>query len=155
MRCCGSSSPTLVKLLAYKFLDRTRTEGKPEAKTTPKTQAKIDTKPEAADDPMSDAKAQPVPDAEAETKPDATAQPAHEAKAETKPDAKAQPAPEANPDTKAEVDGEAKAGIQSEVTLQLVERVHALYEELGREVVQAVQESGKAPAVLLEDEAPK
>lgn len=94
--------------------------------------------------PEADATAQPAADAKAETKPDATAQPASDAKAETKSDATARLVPEANPDRTAEVDGEAEAGTQAEVTSQLVKRVHALYEVLGREEVQAVQDLERA-----------
>jgi H+-transporting ATPase len=39
---------------------------------------------------------------------------------------------------------EAKGKVPTEVTPQLVKRVHALYEELGREEVQAVQEWEKS-----------
>ena len=66
--------------------------------------------------------------AKAKTKPDGKAKPKHERKAE--PEAKAEPQPEAK--------------TPSDVTPQLVKRVHELYEELGREDVRAVQDWEKA-----------
>ena len=55
-----------------------------------------------------------------------------EAKAEPKPEAKAEPKPEA------------KAKTPSDLTPQLVKRVHELYEELGRKDLQAVEDLEKA-----------
>jgi hypothetical protein len=55
-----------------------------------------------------------------------------EAKAEPKPDAAAAPATEAKPES------------PSDLTPKLMERVHALYEELGRQDVLAVQELERA-----------
>jgi H+-transporting ATPase len=74
----------------------------------------------------------------AESKPDAkAAEPKPDAKAtEAKPDAKAT---EAKPDAKPEV----KAKTPSDLTPQLVKRVHELYDELGREEVRAVEELEK------------
>ena len=85
-----------VKLLAYKILDRTKTEGKPEAK--------------------------------AGAKPDATAQPA--------PEAKAKPSPGPKPQT------------PTDLTPQLVQRVHELYEALGREEVRVVEDLEKTQREL-------
>ena len=67
-------------------------------------------------------------------KPDAKAEPAPEAKAEVKPEVKAEPKPEAK-------------STPRDLTPKLVERVHALYEELGRQDVIAVQELEKAKRV--------
>jgi H+-transporting ATPase len=64
-------------------------------------------------EPKPDAKAEPEPEAKAEAKP----------KAEPKPEAEAEPKPDATP--------------------ALVERVHELYEELGREAVRTVQDWDK------------
>ena len=77
------------------------------------------TKPEAkADTPKTDTKAdQPKPEAKAEPKPGAKAD-------EPKPEAKDKPQPDVSP--------------------QLVKRVHELYEQLGREDVQTVQDWEKA-----------
>jgi H+-transporting ATPase len=146
---------------------------KPETKAEPKSEAKADApKPEAkADEPKPDAKADaPKPETKAEPKSDAKAdEPKPDAKAdepkpedkadEPKPDAKADaPKPEAKadepkPDAKAEPKSGAKADepkpeakdkTQSDVSPQLVKRVHELYEELGREDVQTVQDWEKA-----------
>jgi H+-transporting ATPase len=79
-------------------------------------------KPEAkADAPILEAKAKPKPECKAELKPAAKVD-------EHKPEAVAEPKPEA------------KEKPQSDVSPQLVKRVHEFYEELGRKVVQAVQE---------------
>jgi hypothetical protein len=107
-----------VKLLAYRVFDPAKAEPEPDAKAEPKPDAKAEPKP--------DAKAESNPDAEAESKPDAKAEPTPDAKAESKPDAKA----ESKPDAKS----------PSDLTPQLVKRVHKLYEELGSEDVRAVQE---------------
>ncbi len=59
--------------------------------------------------------------------------------AEPKPDAKAESKPEASAEPKPEANAEAKP----DATPALVERVHELYEELGREDVRAVQDWDK------------
>jgi H+-transporting ATPase len=115
-------------------------EPKPDAKADqPKPEVKADapTTDAKTDEPKTDAKAdEPKPDANAdEPKPDGKADaPKPDAKAdEPKPDAKAdQPKPEAKDKT------------QPDVSPQLVKRVHELYEELGREEVQTVQDWEKA-----------
>jgi len=108
----------------------------PEVKAEPKPDAKAETKPEAIAEPKPETKAQPAPDAKGEPMPEVKAEPKPEAKAETKPEAKAEPKPEA----KAEPKPEAKAKTPSDLTPQLVKRVHELYEDLGREDVRAVQD---------------
>src|ERR1039457_4019323 len=70
---------------------------------------------------------------DAEPNPEATA-------AELKPEAKVEPTPEA------------KAKTPSELTPQIIQRVHELYEELGREEVRAVQEWEKAEREIRKDE---
>jgi H+-transporting ATPase len=73
-----------------------------------------------------------------------------DAKAEPKPGAKAEPEPDTKADTPApdakadEPKPEAKDKTPSDVSPQLVKRVHQLYEQLGREDVQAVQDLEKA-----------
>jgi H+-transporting ATPase len=66
------------------------------------------------------------------------------AKVETKPGAKSAPAPDAKSDAKPEAGAasgtEVKPETPSNLTPKLVERVHAMYEELGRQDVLAVQE---------------
>jgi H+-transporting ATPase len=146
-----------VKLLAYKIFDPVKAGPKPDVKAEATPAAKADApEPDAkADETKPDAKAdQPKPDAKAdEPKPEAKADaPKPEAKAdEPKPDAKAdtratdakadQPKLETNAD---EPKPEANDKAQSDVSPQLVNRVHELYEELGREDVQTVQAWEKA-----------
>jgi H+-transporting ATPase len=127
-------------------------EPKPEAKVEPKSDDQAEPKPEAkANAPKPEAKAvEPKPETKAEAKPDANAETKPEAKADqAKPEAKAdQPKPEAKaepePEAKAEPKPEAKDKPQPDVTPQLVKRVHELYEQLGREEVQSVQDWEKA-----------
>jgi H+-transporting ATPase len=76
--------------------------------------------------------------AKAKPKADAAAEPKADAAAEPKADAPAEPAPDAKADAPAEP--------APTVTPRLVERVHDLYEELGREDVRAVQDWEKAQA---------
>jgi Cu2+-exporting ATPase len=64
-----------------------------------------------------------------------------EAKTEPQPEAKAEPQPEA------------KAETPSDLTPQIVKRVHELYEELGREAVKAVQDWEETEQETRKDEA--
>ena len=107
----------------------TKTEPKPEAKAGPKPEPKVEAQ---ADQPKPDAKAEPKPEAKAEPKAETKAQPKPQAQAENKPEFKDEPKPEADDKT------------PSDLTPQLVNRVHELYEELGREEVRAVQDWEKA-----------
>jgi H+-transporting ATPase len=131
---------------------------KPEAKADePKPEAKADApKPEAkADVPTPEAKAdEPKPETKAEPKPEAKAdEPKPEAKAdEPKPETKAEPKPEAKAD---EQKPEAKDKPQPDVSPQLVKRVHEVYEQLGREDVQTVQNFEKAEPELKNNESKK
>ena len=150
----------------------TNAKAKPHAKADPKTDAKA--VPDAKADPKADAKAAPEaktdPKADVKAAPEAKAdpndQPAPVAKTadasqpeakgqsknaantniEPKPDAKAKPQPEADaalkPETKTEP--EAKTETSDNLTPQLVKRVHQLYEELGRDEVQAVNDMEQA-----------
>ena len=122
-------------------------EAKPEAKAEPKPEDKAEQpKPEAkADDAKPEAKADVAkPEDKAEdAKPEAKADDAKpEAKADdAKPEDKAEPKPEDKAD---DAKPEDKDKEQSDITPQLVKRVHELYEELGREDVQTVQDWEKA-----------
>jgi H+-transporting ATPase len=149
-----------------------KAETKPDAKAAPAPEAKAETKPdakaaqapEAKAEAKPDAKAAPAPEAKAETKPDAKAAPAPEAKAEAKPapapeakeeakpDAKPAPAPEAKAEAKPAPQAESKT--PSDLTPKLVERVHALYEELGRQDVLAVQELEAAQKTAKKETVP-
>jgi H+-transporting ATPase len=118
-----------------------------EAEAAAKPEAKVQPKPGArADEPSPAPKAeQPKPDAKGEAKPDA--------KAEPKPDTKADaPAPEAKADKQKP---ETKDKAQPDATPQLVKRVHELYEQLGREDVQTVQNFEKAEQELKNNETKK
>ena len=82
--------------------------------------------------PPSAVKSEPKADAKADDKPTESAQSKPDAKAETEPKTKTEPKPEV------------KAKTPADLTLQLVKRVHALYEELGRKDLQAVEDLEKA-----------
>jgi len=108
-----------------------------EAKAAPTPEAKVEPKPEAkADAPAPEEKAAPTPEAKAD-------EPKPETKAEPKPEDKVEPKPES------------KDKPQPDVTPHLVKRVHELYEELGREDVQTVQDWEKADRKLEEHETHK
>jgi H+-transporting ATPase len=152
-------------------------EPKPEVKDDPKTQSKpesepkADAKPDAKDDTKTSAKPDAKPEVKTETKaepkPEANAEAETETKTKPKPEVKAvEPNPEAKtsepkPDVKAEPKSVAKAEPQPEAKSKtpsdlmpgLVKRVHKLYEELGREDVQAVQDWEKAERETRKDEA--
>jgi H+-transporting ATPase len=115
--------------------DETKTEPKPEPKTN-------ESKPDAkAAESKPDAKAKA-----AESKPDAKA-------TEPKPDAKAT---EPKPDAKAaDSKPDAEAKTSSDLTPQLVKRVHELYEQLGREEVRAVEDLEKTEREVQEHAAHK
>jgi H+-transporting ATPase len=125
-------------LLAYRIFDP--------VKPVPAHQATAETKPEVKDGPKPETKAESAPDVKVESKPDAKDTPKTEAKEESKPDDKVVLKPDAKPEPKPETKVETKpeAKTPSEVTPQLVKRVHELYEELGREDVKAVQDWEKA-----------
>ena len=118
-------------------------EPKPEAEIEPKPEAKVEPKSEAKTDPKTQAKTEPKPKAEAEAKPTV----------EPQPESKVEPQPEAN--AKAEPKSATKVKPPSDVSPQLVKRVHKLYEELGREDVRAVQKSEEAEQKIAEAEPKK
>ncbi|WP_216840652.1 plasma-membrane proton-efflux P-type ATPase [Dyella sp. S184] len=172
-----------VKLLAYRILDPAKVGDKPQVKASPKPgaateppvgakpepihQAKVvamlDTKvfpPDGTAEASTDAKVTPqidATDAKARILPEvrrvATAEPPSPAVQQVQPEIEVKPDSGAN--AKPESGPEAQAGKLPEVTPQLVKRVHALYEELGREDVQAVQETEKVHAAPRKDEASK
>jgi len=144
-------------------------DAKPEAKAEPKPEAKPEAKPNDKAGPKPEAKAETPPD----LKPRIAArayelyeQQGHrdgqsvqnwdkaereiqrsEAKVEPQPKTKAaQPKPEAKVEPKPEAKTESKpeAKTPSDLTPQMVKRVHELYEELGRKDVQAVEDLEKA-----------
>jgi H+-transporting ATPase len=125
---------------------------KPEPTATAKPDATAEPKPK----PKPDATAEPKPESTATAKPkaDATAGPKPEPTATAKPDATAEPKPKADatagpkPEPTATATAGPKPGPKAEtpsdLTPQLVKRVHEMYEELGREEVQAVEDMEKA-----------
>jgi hypothetical protein len=140
-----------VKLLAYrifgsskadatarvKAIDARKAGAKPDVEAEPAAlAAKAEASPEAKAVPAPDGKPRPKPDAKAELAPAATT--------EAKPDAKSDAKSEAKVEIKAELKPEAETKTSPDLTAKLVERVHALYEELGRQDVLAVQELEKA-----------
>jgi H+-transporting ATPase len=130
-----------------------KAEPKPETKDEPKPEAKTESKPETKDEPKPDAKAEPKPEGKDEPKPEAKTEPKPDGKDEPKPEAKDGPKPEAKGEPKPEPKPEPEA--PSEVTPQLVKRVHELYEELGREDVRAVQDWEKKERETRKDESDK
>jgi len=130
-----------VKLLAYRILDPLKASPSPGTKGMPHAQPDAVRKPGVEAMPKPAAKAGPKPKVEA--KPAAITAPAPDAKAASHRIAKPAPKPEA------------KAGTPSDVTPELVKRVHELYEALGREDVQAVQDWDKAEQKIREDDPRK
>lgn len=132
-----------VKLLAYRIFDPVKAGHTAGIKA--EAQPETDTKPQ--------------PDAEAASQPEAKAAPQPEAKASPQPDAYVTPQPETNaaPQREGNVTSEpgAKTETPSDPTQQLVKRVHQLYEELGREDVQAVQDWEAAERKLPKEEPQK
>jgi H+-transporting ATPase len=113
-----------VKVLAYRILDPVKANAKPKADAA----GDAEPKPDAAAGP------EPKADADADAKPKAAAKPKADSDAEPKP----------GPRPKAAAQPQSKPKTPSNLTPQLVERVHEMYEELGREEVQAVEDMEKA-----------
>ena len=156
-------------------------EAKPDTKAEPKPETRAKPEPEVKDEPKPQTKVEPEPEDKAKTPSDLTPQIAKrayelyqersrkdgpavqdwekaerevrkdEVKAESKPDAKAT---EAKPDAKA-TEPKPEAKTPSDLTPQLVKRVHELYEELGREEVRAVEDLEKTEREVREHEAHK
>jgi H+-transporting ATPase len=156
----------------------TKADAKPEIKSEPTLEAKSEAKPEAKVEAKSEAKAplelrpqialrayelyeerdhhdgtaaQDWQKAEQEIRKDgANGQPTPETHTnEPKPEVKTEPKPEA----KTEPKPEARDKPQPDATPRLVKRVYELYEELGREDVQSVQDWEKAHPELEEQES--
>ncbi len=135
----------------------TKAEEKPVAKAEPISAAKPEANPIANAEPASATKAQadtegkPRGAAKASTVPDDTGAVPSAAAADVKSHAKPEPeaATQADANSEASVDSRPAAApkIRPDLTPKLVERVHALYEELGRQDVIAVQELEKADEV--------
>jgi H+-transporting ATPase len=118
------------------------TETKPEVKSTPDTKAKTatDLTPQIA------ARAYELYEKRGRQS-DSAVRDWEQAKVEILKDeakAEAKPKVEPKPDAKAEPKPETKAKTPSDLTPQIVKRVHKLYEELGRQDLQAVEDLEKA-----------
>ena len=152
----------------------TKVEPKPEAKSESKSEVKAKPKPEAEAKTPSDLTHQIATRAyelyeqqghrdgqsvqnwetakreiqrdQAEAEPQSESKPG--AKVEAKPEAEIEPKPEPKvelqSDARVEPKTEAKSKTPSDLTPQIIERVHALYEQLGREDVRAVEDLEKA-----------
>ena len=114
--------------------DEVGAETKPEANAQTEPGARVQPEPETKAEPKSEGKEESKPD------PNPQAEPGSETKAEPKPDATT----ESKPEAKAEAKPETKAKPPSDLTPQLVKRVHDLYEELGREEVRVVEQMEEA-----------
>jgi H+-transporting ATPase len=125
-------------------------EAKPETKVEPKPEAKVEPKSE----PKPQAKIEPKSKAKEESKPEAKADPKTQAKPEPEPKAEAKPTVEPKQEAK-EVQPETKTEPPSDVSPQLVKRVHELYEQLGREDVRAVEDLERAERETRERENTK
>ena len=152
-----------------------KSDPKAQVKVEPETRLKSDAGPDdkatepKRDDKVGQPKAAPNPDAPrqedkaTEQKPDDKAgQPKPELKAEAPKEqdkaAELKPDDEVNqpkPEAKAEPKPDVKDKTQSDVTPRLVKRVHELYEELGREEVEAVQEWENAKQGLQKNDSRK
>jgi H+-transporting ATPase len=104
-----------------------------------KNQAKAN--PETQAEPKTEVKAEAKPENKVEAKPETKVEPQPETKTVSRPEAKAEPQPEVKA---VEPKTEDKAETPSDLTPQLVKRVHELYEELGRKDLQAVEDLEKA-----------
>jgi len=135
-------TPLIAKRAFEIYQDRSRRDGSA-VKDWERAEREVRTDGVKAD-PKSDATAtEPSADTKA-VEASERAQPKADAKAEVRSDAKP-----------GEAKSEAKTKTDSDLTPQLVKRVHHLYEELGREDVRAVQDWEKAEHKKLEDQAHK
>ena len=150
-----------IKLLAYRIFDpikpavkpADKDAAKPDSKTAPKPETKAESKPENKVEPKSDGENKSEAEVTKDSKPKDKEEAKPAAKAESKPEAKPESKPAVKDESKPEAKVQPKPEAQSpsDVTPQLVKRVHELYEELGREEVKAVQEWDKANQQTQED----
>ncbi len=119
-----------IREAAVKSEPEAKAAAKPEGKTEPEAKAKAEPRPEDKAEPKTQSKPEQEPKVEAEAKP--AVEPQSESKIEPQPEGKAEPKRDPNVKT------------PSDLTPQLVKRVHELYEALGHEEVRAVEELEKA-----------
>ena len=136
-----------------------KVEPTPAAKAEPKPETKPSVKSEAPPEPKPEAKTEPTAEVKAPAKPDSTAVPPSAVESEPKPDLKADAKPtdqaESKPDAKVETKSETNGKPATEVSAQLVKKVHEFYEQLGREDVRAVQEFEQAKQGVHKEESDK
>jgi H+-transporting ATPase len=130
--------------------DQAQSGMKPEATVEPKPEGKagaaaeVKEQPAGAADPEIQDKPEPAPQAKAGGAP----------AAEPKPESSSKPQPakgDSKPEASAETKSLAQSKPRSDLTPQLVKRVHQLYEELGRKDVEAVEAMEKAERDNRED----
>ena len=127
-------------------------EVKPDAKAEDKPDIKGEPKPETKEEANPAVKPEAQPEVKAEPKPGAKPEAEAGVKPEDKPEAKAQPKEAPQPETKEEAKPEVKPEPHPQVegktatnlTPQMVKKVHELYEELGRAEVKAVEDMENA-----------
>jgi H+-transporting ATPase len=134
--------------------DQAKAEPKPEVNAETKPENTVEAKPETTVEPKPEAKVEPKSNATEESTPDAKADHKTHAKPEPELKAEATPAVEPKPEGK-EVQPETKTEPPSDVSPQLVKRVHELYKQLGREDVRAVEDLEKAERETREKENAK
>ncbi|MGD0585944.1 MAG: DUF2934 domain-containing protein [Oryzomonas sp.] len=105
-------------------------KAEPEAKVAAKPEANAEAKPDTKEESQPVVKAEPKPEVKAEAKSDTKDEPPPETKAEPEPETKAEPKSEPKTPT--------------DLTPGMIKRVHELYEELGRQDLQAVEDLEKA-----------
>jgi len=133
-------------------------EPTPAAKVVSKPETKLATKPETTPELKPEAKTEPATDV-APAKSDPTAVPPSAAKSEPKPGIKADAKPaekvEPKPDGKSDAKPDTNEKPATEVSPQLVKKVHEFYEQLGRDDVRAVEEADQAKQKASEVETKK
>ena len=146
------------------------TEIKTEEKSAPKPEAKpeVKAKTQAESESEPDTKTDATPQIKADPKPEAEDKLQSEPKVESKLGAKIEPEPKSEDNEGSKSDAQAgteakevgakpetKVKPPSDLTPQLIKRVHKLYEELGREEVRAVEKLEKAERESRNDEPDK
>jgi H+-transporting ATPase len=136
-------------------------EIKPEAKTETKPEAKTETKGEAKPEAIAESKPEPKTDLKTLSNEKPKAEVKGTANDNTKPESKEEAnKPEDKAESNAEIKNESKPEDKvdkpsSDLTPDLIKRVHKLYEELGREDIKAVEDLEKSQQKEKKDELDK
>jgi H+-transporting ATPase len=133
--------------------DQAKAEPKPETKVEPQPKTKAEPETKTVSKP--EVRAEPQPEVKVEPKAETKAEPKAEPEPKPKAEAEAKPTVETQPESKVEPKPEDRVETPSDVSPQLVKRVHKLYEELGREDVRAVEELEQAERKIPEEEPHK